>query len=58
MVKNIYSFISIIVFLCLFATGCATTPEKKTVGQTVGGSIDTAITWTSQGIQKLLNKKK
>ncbi len=55
--RNTFRFISIIVFLCFLSTGCATTP-KKTVGQTVGGGIDTAITWTSQGIQKLLNRKK
>ena len=48
------------VLVCVFLTGCATAPKARTVGQkvgeTLGGGIDTAITWTSKGIKKILNK--
>jgi hypothetical protein len=56
--KNLLTGILVSVLFFGTLTGCDTTPQKKTVGQTVGGGIDTAITWTSQGIQKLLNKNK
>jgi hypothetical protein len=46
----------LIVFLCGVAAGCATAPKARTVGATIGGGIDAAISWTSKGIKKILNK--
>ncbi len=46
----------LILFLCGLVTGCATVPKARSVGQTIGGGIDTAITWTSNGIKKIFNK--
>ena len=37
-------------------TGCATMPKPKTVGETVGAAIDHTLAWSSQGIQKMLNR--
>lgn len=44
-----------IVMLCTLA-GCATAPKPKTVGQVVGSVVDSAIAWTSLGVEKILNK--
>ncbi len=50
----------VLIFSCATLSGCATAPKVRTVGQKVGGmvggGIDTAITWTSKGIKKILNK--
>ena len=49
-----------LIFSCAAFSGCATPPKARTLGEkvggVVGGGIDTAITWTSKGIKKILNK--
>jgi len=57
---NIFIKFFLIIFLCASAAGCATAPKARTVGEkvgaTIGGGIDTSITWASEGIKKILNK--
>ncbi len=53
---NFFIKFFLVIFLCGLAGGCATAPKARSVGQTLGGGIDTAITWTSKGIKKVLNK--
>lgn len=47
---------ALVILLCVMVSGCATAPKARTVGQVLGGGIDLAIAWTSNGIKKILNK--